>query len=268
MKVEETNDEILYQERKYDPIGDIGDLSENTDIVEEDEPKHKDGDDVIRPKSSNNLKMLVPIGIIGFVIIVVVVVIAMSKKSSDKPSEEDYEHLDEMLASTDYYVEMFSYTDEEIEALRQAGYTGYEIEDNEFNEVPAEELLNEAAEQRKALYEKEIVPYLDAASDEFKELQDKTWLALDEFEIPEDLNENNISYVTSNVNVDYVKIGTLGMQCFIKYRMANGNVGFMTMTPDRYKAIDYSGNMVLNITYCTLSNGIDVITSAREVIVE
>lgn len=268
MKVEEKNEDILQQDREYNPTDDFDDLLDDDDVPldDNDEPEHKDGEDVERKKLVFNPKILAVVAIIGAVLLIVAIAIGTKKGSkSDVITDEE---VAEIASTEDVFVDMFAYTDEEVEALRQAGYTGYEIEDNEFNEIPAETLITEAEEQRKALYEKELVPYLDSASDEFKMLKSKTWLGLDEIEIPEGTDSSNLTYVTSQVNADYEKIGSRGMQCFIHYFMADGNEGFMTLAPDRYIAINESGNMVIRITYCTLSNGIRVITKAEEVIVE
>lgn len=267
MKVEEKNEDILQQDREYNPTDDFDDLLDVDDVpLESDESEHKDGEDIEQKKLVLNPKILAVIAIVGIVLLIVAIAIGSKKGSKSNIITDD--EAAEIASTEDTFIDIFSYTDEEVEALRQAGYTGYEIEDNEFNEVPAETLITEAEEQRKALYEKELVPYLDSASDEFKMLKSKTWLGLDEIEIPADTDSSNLTYVTSQANVDYEKIGSRGMQCFIHYFMADGNEGFMTLTPDRYIAIDDSGNMVIKITYCTLSNGVRIITKAEEVIVE
>ena len=263
----------IRQERHFQPTGDIKDDFdfEDDEVVSEDtasdssDSEDKDPDE-IEMKKKLDIKKLLPI-ILAVAVLFLIVVIVLSKSMKDKKQQELEEHADELLEpDTAMEEELFQYTDDEVEALREAGYTGYEIDDFEFNEVDAQSLINEAAEKRKAMYEQELVPYLDSASEEFKDLKNKTWLCLDNFEIPSDTE--SWQYEQENYNVDYEKIGSRGLQCFIKFYLEDGGVGFTTVTPERYVTLADKGNMVLNIKYCIMSNGNKVIVSAEEVRIE
>lgn len=247
------------QERFFDPTED---MKEDFGLGEEKDDEKVDETQEVKdePAKGVDIKKLAPIVIAG-VIVIIVFIVLLSKTISDKKQVELEEHADELLSTEE--VEIFQYTVDEVEALRNAGYTGYEIDDFEFNEMDAESLIKEAEEKRKAIYETEIVPYLDAASDEFKDLKNKTWLCLDNFEIPSD--PESWKYEQNNYNVDYEKIASCGMQCFIKFYMPDGSIGFTTVSPERYMTLDDKGNLVLNIRYCVMSNGNRVIVDAYEV---
>lgn len=264
MNVEENNEEILTQEREFKPTGGFEDWEDEANEEGGDDKQPDTADDFGEAKKSKfSPQILVPLGIVG-VVVIIVLFIVVSGLFKKKPAEEDYSHLDEML--TPDAEETFMYTAQELQDLRDAGYTGNEIEDYQFAEIDAEYLIEEAAASRKAQYESEIVPYFEAASDEFKSLLRRTWVGMDEFEIPEG-DSDTWTYIVGKFNVDYEKIGARGLQCFIKIYLEDESEGFMTLPPDRYTAIADSGNMIVELKQCIMSNNIKVIVEAKEVMV-
>lgn len=262
MDVEENDEVILTQEREFKPTEGFEDWVDEEEAEQlSDQSSHDAENQTSGNGSSINMQILIPLIIVGVVIMILLVVI-LGKNFKKKPTEEDYQHLDDMLSSD--VEETFRYETWEIEALRKAGYTGYEIEDYQFAEIDAEYLIEDAAEQRKAQYEAEIVPYLEASSDEFKNLMNKTWVGMDEFEINGE-DAETWSYVVGKYNVDYEKIGARGMQCFIKLYFDDGSSAFITLPPDRYAAIAQKGNMLVELKECIMSNGMHVIVEAKEV---
>ena len=271
------NKEILEQERVYRPTG-FEDLDETIEFEEEQVDDTSFENDSIEDSDSEesnkfitlfksiNPKILV-VGVIVIMILFIIAVFVGKKSLEEKKEQELQEHADAIISGEQVTVEeVFAYTQAEIEALRLAGYTGVEIDDYEFEEVDAQSLIKAAEEARKAQHEAEIVPYLNSASDEFKVLRSNTWVGLEEFDIPED--KETWQYYIETYNVDYQKVAAAGMQCFVKFYLPDGNVGFFTLSPDRYISIADSGNMVIRVKYCAMSNGIQVITDVEEVLVE
>ena len=254
--MENQNEDIMKQEREYKPSN-YADEFEDDDDDDDDTNEEVTAESLTKKQGMNKIVLFGIAGVVGIILII----IAISSSAKKKQAEADAAHADELLEP--YSEEVFSYTPEEVEALRENGYTGYEIDDFEFDEVDAASLIQAAEEKRKAKYEAELVPYLDSASEEFKSLKSKTWLCLDEFEIGEDPSQ--WEYHTENFNVDYEKITASGMQCFIKFYLADGGIGFLAIKPDRYAEIDPSGNMVLKINYVVMENGNRVIIDAQEV---
>lgn len=265
---------MLEQERVYKPTG-FEDLEDSTNIEDLDDNKQETDDMGESPVEGNKfitlLKTINPkiLLIVGIAIVgIFIVAVFVGKKNLEKQKEQELlNRADEIISGEQVIVEeVFAYTAEEIEDLRLAGYTGVEIDDFEFEEIDAQSLIKSAEEARKAKYEAEIVPYLNSASDEFKYLESNTWVGLEKFDIPDD--KENWQYYIETYNVDYQKVAAAGMQCFIKFYLPDGNVGFFMMSPDRYVSLADSGNMVIRVKYCAMSNGINVITNVEEILVE
>ena len=83
MKVEEKNEDILQQDREYNPTDDFDDLLDDDDVPldDNDEPEHKDGEDVERKKLVFNPKILAVVAIIGAVLLIVAIAIGTKKGS-------------------------------------------------------------------------------------------------------------------------------------------------------------------------------------------
>lgn len=161
-------------------------------------------------------------------------------------------------------VSAFEYTVEEVALLRLNGYTGNEIETYEAARVDASELIEEAQVARQIQYEQEIEPYMDSASEEFKELRDSTWLGLDALEVDEDTSKYT-RYVEKH-NVDYVKVEPRGSQLILKLEMQSGRELFMFVSPEQYVRLRDSGNIVVSIEYIRMGNGEIVVTKIEEIL--
>lgn len=273
----EEKPDILTQGKKYEPVNEtisfdkketekteestneVGDASDSSPT-----PAIQANPDAKPEDDGKNKKLLIlGLGIAGIVILIIVAVTLASVFAKNK-AKRDAERAEDLLIDEDEYVEEFKYTDEEKSALRAAGFTGDDIELNEFDEIPAQTLLEKAHAEREALYEKEILPYFDAASDEFKELYEDTWIGQGELEYDTDVD--NYSYMNTTINVDYEKLPARGRQLFIKLHLKSGISCFMYIAPDRYMELEDSGNIVVKVEYVKTGKGEMIITNLTEII--
>lgn len=265
-QMEEQNNKIMQQERVYNPSGffEESTIEETEDGNADTDGENYDSDDSDDGSQTLGRKKMIIIAVIAAVIVTGIVSITLFSSMKKNKEETAQKHADELLADdSENEVVTFYYTDDELRELRAAGYTGLEIEDFEMNEQDVSMLLKEAAALRQATYEKEILPYFDNASDEFKMLMRNTWVGQEEFEIDDDIS--NWTYHIETVNADYNKITSSGMQCFIKFYLPDGTSGFTFIEPKRYKNLAESGNIVLSIEYTILTDGTKVITKVTEI---
>lgn len=159
----------------------------------------------------------------------------------------------------------FKYTSIERETLRINGYTADDIERFEVEERDPDQLVRLAEQQRKELYDREVKPYLDGASDEYKSLEKMTWVGLDTMS-PEVLNGNhNYERRYGTYNCNYTKVPNKGSQLFIKIYIFEFNTEiFMTVTSERYLSLIESGNIVIDIEYNLYNDGKILVTSVKE----
>lgn len=255
-----SNEDVITQGADYVPSGEgysgaspdaqvVGDMSQNVQ-------NNSAG------SSQNKMLLLISVGIVG-VIFVVIVVIVLSMQAKKKKEAEELAQAESLLEE-EVVEPSFMYTQDEVEALRLAGYTGYEIEDFEIQEQDAKSLIDAAEAARKAQYEMEILPYFDSSSDEFKELCKDTWVGQEELEFDTDVEQ--YQYFTETINVDYEKLPATGHQLFIKYTLTDGTACFMTVTPERYTELKDHGNIVISVQYTKTGDGKRIITSSSEVI--
>lgn len=233
-------DDVMVQGTSYEEEGDI------LDAEEQDEPqkgkKGKGGD------SGGGSGKVIAI-VAGVIFVIVIAVFGMMKIMPAVMSSSEEEE-------TELTEPPFEYMDIEIENLRDAGYTGDEIEQFESEMIPADTLIEEAEERRKAIYESEVAPYWDNTSDEYKFLEEMTWVGGEEF----DFNIDEIDgweRKGSVLNLDYKKVPLHGYQCFLRIEMrkANPEKGrkagycYMFVDPERYAELDDEGNINVQISY-------------------
>lgn len=147
----------------------------------------------------------------------------------------------------------FKYTAEEVVKLRQVGYTGDEIESYQMAETPVTDLVAQAEAEREAWLNEVVAPLYDTASDEYKESISDTWLSLPEVYGEENFNSSGYSH-TERKNLDYEKIRNYGHQLFIKIYLddrEHTDYFFLCITPDEWKRLNDSGNVIVNYTYVT-----------------
>lgn len=260
MKDEELKQGMEYQEESWGSEENAGAERESLSNAEQDDAFDSSAGKKPVPKS-----LLIFAAVAILLIVVVCVAVSVNKfRGSTKPKEEDkvQEELPEWLKDTPTPIP-FVYTAEEVAQLRLNGYTGPEIESYQNARVSAESLINKAMEERTALYEREIKPYMDSASEEFKELYANTWLGQEEITVSNEVNR--YSKYTKVVNVDYVKLPSRGNQLFAKLELKSGMILFMNLTPEQYVRLDDAGNIVVEISYSVLPGGVTIVTGLKEV---
>lgn len=163
----------------------------------------------------------------------------------------------------------FKYTETEKMQLREVGYTGDDIEQMESEQIEPAPVIEEQIDIQEQWAETFIAPYFDNASDEYKKMISNTWYGLPEVE-PYDDDVYNWSRVMMTRNCDYEKLPMHGHQLFLKVYLNDDNSSwaFTTVTPERYKTLLDSGNIVMDIWYTTTSDGKTFITQMSERTVE
>lgn len=201
--------------------------------------------------------------LVGIVLLVVGAII-LNKRAVKMQEEEESKRIDEIM-QTETSMYYFTYSREEKEELRLAGYTGTEIEEFEMNGLDAQEKIREAEEARKAKYDEELKPYFAGASDKFMELWNDSWVGQDSFDVSSDLN--TYQTYTMKLNLDYEKVASTGYQCWLKVYLEEDSYFFIFIGPQRWTELADRGNMVLELTYTNQGeNGKSVITGWREII--
>lgn len=254
----------MQDNKNKDEEGDVmvqGDSYEEEGTTESDKKEHKRKRGITpNPEAkgkSGSRKLLILGGAIAAILIVVLSIAGGALIIKDKQEGADFlEDIEETVP--------FAYTLDEVEALRLAGYTGDEIEEYEYAEQDAQYLIDEAEKERKKQYEKEIAPYFDSASEEFKSVYEDTWVGQPELTF--DTNAEGYSYFVETMNVDYEKLPPRGNQLFIKFTLPNSEkVAFTTITPERWVTLNDSGNIVLSVSFTKTSDGKRIITDISEV---
>lgn len=263
--MEEQKQELPKQERFYKPRGVNAEKAPEEKVEEVNAtPTENEGE---KKKPDKTVITMIAIGGLFLIVIIIMVIVSGVNKAKQKAAEQAALEAELAMQETDVFDEIeyvFSYTEEEKDRLREAGYTAQEIEDMEFFEEDFETAIKEAKEARQALYEKEIAPYFNSASAEFKDLYARTWVGQEEIELGTNPDEWN--YYTETVNVDYDKIGATGMQCYIRVVFPTNEVAFMYIDPLRYIELAPSGNMVLDVNYLIMENGEKVMLKMNEII--
>ena len=202
--------------------------------------------------------------LVGFVLVCLLVVGIMFiyKAGVKKRAAEEAKRAEELLQQETEVI--FEYTAEEKEQLRLCGFTGDEIENMEFEHQEASKVIEDMKKKRQEQYEKEMKPFFDGASDEFKAVYYNTWYGQKDFVVDSDVE--GYAYFNENMNVDYEKLPPKGHQLFLKYYLSNGDACFITVPPERYIELSDSGNIVISVEYTKMPNGKRVITRATEII--
>ena len=173
-------------------------------------------------------------------IILLYLIFAFSGKKTEEPEAEVEE---------EPYV--FEYSSEEREALREAGYTGTEIENFQAQEYSSAQLVQEARDkQREFLMETYRELSEDAnktTSTAYKELEKNSFLIQKPMMFKPGEGFDNLGTYTYKDNVDYEKMPARGKQTFIRIKTLNDNYYFMQLNPKRYYSIPDKGNMVVEM---------------------
>ena len=256
--------------------------AEEDEDEEEEEEKPKPKKKKQKKRSAATTKKLIAFGVGSTALIAIMVVtsigLSVKKKAAEeaKRQEELYAEVaksytpleadDNTEAETEVEQDISSvssYTDKELRALRKWGYTASEISIAERDGLSAKDLVESAKEDREEAQKEALAAVSDTASDEYKNLLDKTWLGGEELDVS--AFTSDLIYMPNErvENVDYVKCEPHNQQCFIKLMLDNGVPAFMYISPDRYNELPDSGNMVVNIQTVT-ANDVEVITSITE----
>lgn len=160
-----------------------------------------------------------------------------------------------------------SYSKKEVEALRLWGYTADEIEISSRDGIPAKTLVNQAKFDRQLAQKEALDAVRDTASPEYQELLNKTWLGGAPLNL--DSVDPNVIYnnTSKKLNVDYEKCGAQGSQLFLKLYLDDGTAAFMTVTPNRWKELAETGNIVVEVTWREAGD-LRIVTDVHEVRVD
>lgn len=143
-----------------------------------------------------------------------------------------------------------SYSDDEVARLREAGYTGPEIEEFASQGLRVDAKVAEAKAEQRRFYEENLADYLDGKSEKYKELETYTWLGQDE--LVYDANDiSNWKNKETVKNCDYVKVPARGFQTFLRVEINDGLYAFMLVRPERYQELPQTGNIVVYMKYYT-----------------
>lgn len=215
-------------------------------------------------KSSGGKFKLNPIMAVGIVIAVLLIgffIFSSTQKPNtgdgeDPSNPDDYVYSDPLQDPNLEWItpdSQWSYSADQIAALRAAGYTGDEIESYASSQTPYDDLIRQADAARKAYIQESIAPLLDTASPEYKAMISQTWLALRERTDCDNWNSTAMMY-TERKNLDYEKIDVYGNQLFIKVYTSDSNHDdwfYVLVTPEEYKRLNDTGNIIVNYTYAT-----------------
>lgn len=159
-----------------------------------------------------------------------------------------------------------TYSKKEVEALRLWGYTADEIEISSRDGISAKTLVNQAKFDRELAQKEALDAVRDTASPEYQELLNKTWLGGTPINM--DAIDPNVIYnnTSETQNVDFEKCGAQGTQLFLKLYLDDSTTAFMTVTPNRWKELGDSGNIVVKVTWREAGD-VRIITEVKEVLV-
>lgn len=243
-------------------------LNQNTDDVDLSELIFNDSQESsTEPKSKLNLEMPKIEPKVVIITIVVILLVAAVGIGGYEFSKDKLPGFAQEVEDGDVDLEpVFQYSPEDIQRLRDNGYTGDEIESYQEREFDVETLIEQAEMRRQALYDAEVKPLLDGASDAYKNLQENTWVGfgnqLDLSNLGEGMNYHG------TYNCDYAKVPPYGNQLYIKLYAQDLNlIFFTTVTAERYLELQDKGNIVMNIEYTDYGNGRIVINDVSEKII-
>lgn len=257
MDIKKVEDDIEVQGTEYEEDETSDGLSKQKKIVGKG-----------KSTKSNKTIILIAGTIIGVIVIILISIVYM-KMQKKKVNEEDYYDtpefiVDEGIRRYDEFLitqednqteeqdnqNMISYSDDEIEQLRQAGYTGYEIEKFASQGLRVTTKIAEAKAEQRQFFEDNIADYLDGKSEKYKELETYTWLGQDELIFDAEHFEEWSNKETVK-NCDYVKVPARGYQTFLRIEITKGKYAYMLVRPERYQQLPQAGNIVVYMKYYT-----------------
>ena len=165
----------------------------------------------------------------------------------------------------------FHYSSEDIQKLREAGYTNTEIED--FEEMAVENvdnLIAEIKEQKKKsileIYRGFMRDAQNSGNEEYLYALANTWLGLAPQEM--DLSGDVDDYYKDSCNADYWKLPLQGYQPMLKLRFTDKQdverTVYMAVEPTTYANLRDSGNIVISYNFIN-AYGCEFITNIQEV---
>lgn len=255
------------------PIYGQGDTYEEEEIEDTEEAEEK--------KSFSVNPKIIGLSCAGVALVLIIgAVLVWSGVQKDKAQQQanadavfqnlkDQEELFEEDGETQPVVQQssVSYSKKEVEALRLWGYTADEIEISSRDGIPAKTLVDQAKFDRQLAQREALDAVRDTASPEYQELLNKTWLGGAPLNL--DAVDPNVIYnnTSRKMNVDYEKCGAQGSQLFLKLYLDDGTAAFMTVTPNRWKELNDSGNIVVEVTWREAGE-LRIVTDVHEVRVD
>ena len=230
-------------------------------------PKTDDNDSLVEDKKFKITKpiAMVIVGVIIVLLILCVMFFGKGKEGSNDTTVDEGLVSDEELEwiTPDY---TFSFTQEEIESLREVGYTGDEIESFASLGFSAADMVLEAEVKRDAWIQEAIAPLYDSTSEEYKNFINQTWLTLPERNDTDEWSEI-AGYYEERKNLDYEKVTVYGNQLFLKVFLdddTHQDWFFLNVTPEEWNKLNDRGNVIVTYTYCTRYVGVDSFTMVED----
>ena len=165
--------------------------------------------------------------------------------------------------------ETWHYQPVDAARLRAAGYTSYEIEQHELTQTNVDYLIKQAEEARQAWLDETMKPLYDGRSEEFKKLENETWLGQEVMD--EAVWKSAGILYTNRKNLDYEKIEPRGHQLWLKiYLNKEGTDWFYHLcNAEDWSKLDDAGNVVVSYTYnksYDVEDGMVIVKSSLEII--
>ena len=219
-------------------------------------------------KSGGKTKLISILICVGLLVIIILLIVFKDRGVSSilpdptpTPSNSDivqdfqeYEDPFGLGNGDDWITSSFTYSESERAALRRVGYTGDEIEQFQLEEKSAEELIEEAEKLRTEYLEETLAPFYDGRSEEFKALENQTWIGLSPLDentmpaTPEDYD--NVKQKETTINTDYEKVTPRGNQLFLKIytNKTHSNWVYYQCNYRQWNLLEESGNLVVTVT--------------------
>lgn len=227
-----------------------------------------DDDDSLTEEKKFKITKPVAMGIVGIIIVLIILGVMFLGKGkedgSDDTTDDGIVSDEELEWITPEYT--FSFTQEEIESLREVGYTGDEIESFATLGFSAADMIQEAEVKRDAWIQEAIAPLYDSTSEEYKNFINQTWLTLPERNDTDEWSEI-AGYYEERKNLDYEKVTVYGNQLFLKVFLdddTHQDWFFLNVTPEEWNKLNDRGNVIVTYTYCTRYVGVDSLTMIED----
>lgn len=278
MDIQRITDDVEVQgtEYKEEPV-----VEDNTDVEDSEAPQQRRRSSTGRTRAERrssaegNKNIIIIAGaVLGVIVILLIAAVYMKTqkgKAADSEMSEDYGDASEFMidensplygaameaqqtgadqnnSSEQESENMISYSDDEIKQLRDAGYTGSEIEKFASQGLRVTVKIAEAKAEQRQFFEENLKDYLDGKSEKYKELETYTWLGQSEL-IYDSNNKDSWNNKEIVKNCDYVKVPARGYQTFLRIEIQDGKYAFMLVRPERYEELPQSGNIVVYMKY-------------------